>query len=303
MSVHLFRHFRLKLLSLGLAIVLWLAIAGDPLVERGLRAPLEYQNVPDGLALVGTGPSTIDVRVRGSSALLAGLSASDVVAVLDLGAARSGRRLFHLSPAEVRAPFGVEIAQVSPSTIPLTLERSGRRFVPIEPVVEGTPAPGYVIVNVSTSPASVEVEGPVSRLADLAVAITEPVQVTDATETVEAEVSVGVSDDALRLAQAGTATVIVQIETGDLQQVSRRVTVAFRNLVPERRATPTDPTVTVRASGSRQALDGFRADLIDAFVDLAGLDAGRYTVSVHVGLGPELEVEAVEPAMLEIEIR
>ena len=112
MSVHLFRHFWLKLLSLGLATVLWLAIAGDPLVERGLRAPLEYQNVPAGLALVGTGPSTIDVRVRGSSALLAGLSASDVVAVLDLGAARSGRRLFHLSPAEVRAPFGVDLVTV-----------------------------------------------------------------------------------------------------------------------------------------------------------------------------------------------
>ena len=303
MSVHLFRHPGLKLLSLAMAILLRLAIAGEPLVERGLRAPLEFQNVPDGLALLGTGPGTIDVRVRGSSALLAGLSASDVVAVLDLGAARSGRRLFHLSPAEVRAPFGVEIAQVSPSTIPLTLERSGRRFVPIEPVVEGNPAPGYVIAGVSTSPASVEVVGPISRLTQLAVAITEPVSVTGATATVEAVVSVGVSDDALRLPQAATATVLVQIETGDLQQVSRRVRVAFRNLAPSRRATPADSTVTVRASGSRQALDGFRADLINAFVDLAGLDAGRYTVPVHVSLGPELEVEAIEPDMLDVEIR
>ena len=303
MSVHLFRHLGLKLLSVGLAILLWLAIAGEPLVERGLRAPLEFQNVPDGLALVGSAPSTVDVRVRGSSSLLAALTGTDVVAVLDLGNARSGRRLFHLSPAEVRAPFGVDIAQVSPSTIPLALERSGRRFVPIEPVVEGQPAPGFVVGTITTTPTTVEVVGPVSRLAELAVAITDPVSVTDVSETVEAVVSVGVSDDALRLPAAATASVIVDIVAADLQQVSRRAAVSFKNLESNQRASTVNPTVTVAASGPRHALDGFRGDLIDAFVDLAGLRAGRYTLPVHVVLGPELVVQAVEPATIEIEIR
>ena len=303
MRVKLFRYFGLKLLSLGLAILLWFAVAGAPFVERGLQASLEFQNVPEGFALVGAVPSTVEVRVRGSSALLGGLDSSDVVAVVDLGSARSGRRLFHLSLADVRAPFGVEVAQVLPSTIPLVLDRAGRRFVPIVPVVEGKPAPGYVVGQISVFPANVEVVGPMSRLDELEEVITEPVPITDATETVETLVGVGVSDDVLRLPEASTAVVTVVIETADLQQVSRRVVVRFKNLIPARRVSPGDPMVTVRARGPRKALDGFRGDLIDAWVDLAGLGPGGYTVPVQVELGPELVLDGVEPAAIEIAIR
>ena len=38
-----FRHFGLKLLSLAIALVLWMNVAGEETVERGLRAPLELQ--------------------------------------------------------------------------------------------------------------------------------------------------------------------------------------------------------------------------------------------------------------------
>jgi hypothetical protein len=61
--------------------------------------------------------------------------------------------------------------------------------------------------------------------------------------------------------------------------------------------------VTVRARGPRPALDGFRSDLIDAWIDLAGLGAGRYSVPVQVELGPELVVDGIEPAAIEIDIR
>ncbi len=35
-----FRHLGLKALSLGIAVLLWMVIAGDQTVERGLRVPL-----------------------------------------------------------------------------------------------------------------------------------------------------------------------------------------------------------------------------------------------------------------------
>src|SRR6266853_598319 len=102
-----FRHFGLKLLSVALAVLLWMVIAGEETVERGLRVPLELQQFPAGLELLGDVPTTADVRVRGSSGTLSRVSAGDIVAVLDLRAARGGQRLFHVTPEQVRAPFGV----------------------------------------------------------------------------------------------------------------------------------------------------------------------------------------------------
>src|SRR5438128_969765 len=88
-----FRHFGLKLLSVGLAVLLWMAVSGEETVERGLRVPLELQQFPSGLELQGEPPSTVDVRVRGASGALGSVSPGDIVAVLDLRTARAGRRL------------------------------------------------------------------------------------------------------------------------------------------------------------------------------------------------------------------
>ena len=49
---------------------------------------------------------------------------------------------------EVRAPYGVEVAQVVPGTLALELEKSGRRTVPVVPALDGEPAPGFVIGRV-----------------------------------------------------------------------------------------------------------------------------------------------------------
>ena len=60
-----FRHIGLKALSFVLAILLWLVVAGEEVVERGLRVPLELQQFPGGLELRGEWPTFVDVRLRG----------------------------------------------------------------------------------------------------------------------------------------------------------------------------------------------------------------------------------------------
>src|SRR5882724_9785609 len=109
-----FRYLGLKVLSLGIAVLLWMAVSGDALVERGLRVPLELQQMPSGLELQGELPALVDVRVRGGSGALSRLSAGDIVAVIDVHTARSGQRLFQLTSDQVRVPFGVEVMQISP---------------------------------------------------------------------------------------------------------------------------------------------------------------------------------------------
>src|SRR5918994_4334292 len=102
MRLHPFRSFGLKLLAVLIALLLWLTVAGEHVVERTMRVPLELRNVPPQLEIVGDPPMTVDVRVRGSSALLGRMDPGDVVAILDLEGARTGSRLFHLRTDEVK---------------------------------------------------------------------------------------------------------------------------------------------------------------------------------------------------------
>ena len=57
-----FRHLGLKVLSVVLALLLWMIVSGEEIVERGLRVPLELQQVPVGLELTGEVPATGSTR-------------------------------------------------------------------------------------------------------------------------------------------------------------------------------------------------------------------------------------------------
>ena len=67
MAYHPFRDLWLKVVSVCLAVLLWMTVARDPVVERGLEIPLEFENVPIGLEIAGDPPDTVSVRVRGNS--------------------------------------------------------------------------------------------------------------------------------------------------------------------------------------------------------------------------------------------
>src|SRR5258708_16220822 len=115
MRYHPFRHLGLKILAVALASLLWLTVAGEHVVERSLRVPLEFRNIPEALEIVGNTPDSVDVRLRGASAVLSRLRAGDIVAVLDLSGARTGSRLFPIPRDEVRAPLGGGVGQVVPA--------------------------------------------------------------------------------------------------------------------------------------------------------------------------------------------
>lgn len=211
MAYHPFRNLGLKFVSTLVATLLWLVVAGERVVERVMRAPVEFQNLPAGLELVGNPPDTVEVRLRGSSGALSRMASGDMSAVIDLATARPGRRLFHITQSQVNVPYGINIVQVGPSTLTMEFEMSAIRQVKVEPDVDGRPAAGYEVTQIVSDPATVEVAGPESALKRLQSAITEPVSVTDQTRTVREVVTIGVPDSSLRLRSPQTAVVTVTI--------------------------------------------------------------------------------------------
>jgi YbbR domain-containing protein len=303
MRYHPFRQLGLKMLAITLAVVLWVTVAGEHVVERSLRVPLEFRNIPEALEIVGNPPDTVDVRLRGSSAVLSRVQSGEIVAVIDLSSARSGSRLFHIRNDEVRAPFGVEVSQVVPSTLALELEKSARRTVPVVPAIEGEPAPGFVVGRFVSEPAAVEIVGPDSHVRQVAEATTEPVSVKDAKARVRDGVTIGVTDSSVRLAQAQSANVTVEIWPAPVERRMPDVPVRWRNLGTGLRAQVSPQLVHVTIRGSKDPLAAVRADSIQAFVDLAGLGSGRYNLRVQADPAESFGVVAIDPAVVSVTIR
>ena len=300
MAVIGLRHVGLKVMSIVLAALLWLAVAGEQTVERALRIPLEFTNVPEQLEPVGEPPNVVDVRVRGSSGRLSRIATGELVAVVDLRSARPGQRLFHVSGSDVRAPFGVEVLQVAPSSLYLTFESSLTKTVPVVPEVEGDPAPGFEIATRSADPATVEVIGPQSAVADMKSALTEPVSVAGASTTVVQSVSVGVSDPSVRLKNTNPVQVTVNIRPAQLQWAVQGVPVKVLNASGRASVSPT--TVTIQVRGPRSAM-GADAAAFNATVDATGLKPGDYQLPVRITVPPRVGWTRIDPAQVRVRIQ
>lgn len=298
----IFGNLWLKVLSLGLAMLLWMVVSGEETVERGLRVPLELTQVPADLEVLGDVPATVDVRVRGASGTLSRVGNGDVVAVLDLHTALSGRRLFPLTPDQVRVPFGVEIVQVLPSAVTMAFEPSASREVPIVPAVDGRPAPGFVVGPLSAEPRVVEVIGPESAVKRATEVLTEPVSVAGARAPVKQSVILGLLDPSLRLKTARSAMVTVQILQAPLERMLRNQPVHLRNLGPNLQAEAVPSAVDLTVRGNRDALGRIAADDLTAFVDLAGLGPGQYSLTVHADSSRDAGVTHVTPETVQVRI-
>jgi YbbR domain-containing protein len=304
MAYHPFRHLGLKVVALTCASLLWLTVAGEHIVERNLRVPVEFRNLPQQLELVGDPPESVDVRLRGSSALLSRLDPGEVVAVVDLQQARPGSRLFHIRPEEVRSPYGVEVAQVIPGTLGIELERLARRVVPVIAPTEGDPAAGFVVGPITAEPATVEIAGPESRVKKLANATTEPITVTGARENVRDVVAVGLIDSAVRLVKPQDVTVIVEVLPAPIERELRGVLVRARNLGNGLAAPKISPgSVRLLVRGRREALAGVETETVDAFVDLTGLGPGQYSLRVQADPSQQFGVVEIAPAVVAVTIR
>ena len=168
----------LKMLSLLLAVGLWLAISRDPVAEVEVTVPIEIHRIADNLEISSESIPQAQVRIRGPERLIHRLQPSDVHAEVELGNVKAGERTFDLTARQVHAPGDLEIVQIIPSQFRLSFDLRGTRQVEVKPRVIGTFAENYQISRVLVDPAVVTISGPQRRLDAVTSAITDAVDVT-----------------------------------------------------------------------------------------------------------------------------
>lgn len=297
-----FRNIGLQLAAFGLAILLWMTVSGQQ-VERNVLVQLQFRNMPASLELIGDPPRTVDVRVSGATGLISALEGYDIVATVDLTDARAGVRVFPLTTEQIRVPLGVEVKAVTPATISLTLEPGSSARVPIEPTIDGEPAAGFEVGEVTWDPENVEIIGPESHIKETPSAVTERISIEGATSDVSDTVGIGVADPLLRLREAQSARVTVRIIPGPVARFLNRP-VGFQRLAPGLRATAQPAVVAVSIRASSRVLAAIADPLLRPYVDLQGLGAGQYNLPVRLDpQGAAYVVTEIQPATVAVRIR
>jgi YbbR domain-containing protein len=176
--------WQLKLLSLGLAVGLWLFVGATERSEIALVVPIEYVGLEGSLALEGRRQETVDVQLQATRWAADRVNPATVRVRIDVGQLHEGDNLVHLLPENVQAPRGARVTRLAPSWAAVRVVRAATKTVAVVARVQGSPAPSHVLRRVVVEPATVQIKGPRTTIEMRTAVDTLPVDVSGHREAV-----------------------------------------------------------------------------------------------------------------------
>ena len=199
-----------KLLSLLLSVILWFAFVAESETAASIAVPVEFRNMPRDLEITTEVAERLYLKVRGPSARMRSSDLAQASVMLNLvSVVRPGERTFTLDQSTVNLPAGIVLTRAVPSQIRLRFENRLRRNVTVEPRFEGPPPHGYRLARMETSPQTLTIAGPESRVQLVSAVPTDAIDISGTVSSGEFRVSAYVSDSQVRF--EGSPAVVVRV--------------------------------------------------------------------------------------------
>ena len=202
-----------KLLSLLIAIGLWIAVAREPELATSLAVPIEFKGMPEDLDIGSNVPERVRLEIRGPSGRLSRDNLTDLAVVLDLSNADAGEHTYNIRPPNVNLPAGVSFYRALPSQITLRLDKITTREVQIvmAPYSKGPPD-GYRVRAYSIEPPRTRIRGPEERVKSIDRVSINPVDLSGVVSQAEFHTHVNIGDPQVRLENPSGVTLKVTLE-------------------------------------------------------------------------------------------
>jgi YbbR domain-containing protein len=203
---------KLKLISIVLAFLLF-AVSRQPQHDVMITGvPLEYTNIPVGLELTGNFPTTVNLRLRGAKDVVRSVTVNQLEVVADLSGKSAGERVIQLKASDVLRPEKVEVRRIDPPTIELKIEPTIQKTIAVEPQISGTLNNNFELHKLTPIPATIEIEGPESKVNQVVKLRTESVLLEGKQANFESSVEVETMSQGVRLVTQKPIQVLVEVK-------------------------------------------------------------------------------------------
>jgi YbbR domain-containing protein len=309
MLERLSRNWPLKLLALGLAFAIWIAVTGDARVLQVYAVPLDI-SLPQDCIVAGPAPTKVNVSLRGPESAIRRLDPLKLSFRLDLTDAAPGQRNVQLAAESLAGlESGIEVVRIEPDRFRLTVDRRLRKVLGVAPFIVGTPPAGFALYGARASPDRLEVEGPRNEVLGLDRLRTDPIHVDGKTASFVAVVNAVPDRPATRIVDPREISVQVEVDALPVKRGFDSVPVALTGRQFESAAQPSG--VRILVSGPPALVLALRPDRIRAVAQISGLAPRREPYMVQVRIEfldvsapdlPRIAVKSVSPATIAVRI-
>ena len=222
------KEWALRALSLCLALFLWYFVVGEDQVDITVSVPIEVLNLPPDLVISNQYKKTIEASVRGPRSIIQDLRKQNITRPVDLAGATPGTMVVKNEADSIPFPNGITVMRLQPANITLLIDKLEEKELPIHPVLEGEPAPGFVLDGVKPDPDKLTVSGPRNILEAQLALKTYVINLDGLDHSTTLQVQLNLSPEMLNLIGETVVSVQITVRERMLKKTVRGIPVNVR---------------------------------------------------------------------------
>lgn len=291
----------LKILSVFLAVMLWLSLVTGEIQDISLYVPVKLTNIPDGYVAV-TDEHLINVHAKGPKALVNEEKFGDVSIDIDVSEMKPGYTNTIIEVKDIKMPPGLEVTDILPGTIEIVVDALNMKEMKVAPTFIGEPAIGYKVGSVNVYPETVKVKAAKSKLEGQSTVETLPVNLSDKRDPITYSIGLKPYDGIQEYIPQQVEVFVVfkeDIQTKELKELNVRPTLLKKGLKAKIK-----DTVIIEVSGRVDLLenDVIRSNIYPT-VDLSNVKSkGKYLRKVEINDSMMFKVISVTPEKVRVEV-
>ena len=291
----------LKILSVLIALGMWIMVVSGHEETKEMTVPVKLINVSNGKVAIADYPN-VSINIKGAARLMQSLANSDVLLDIDVATFPNGQSIRRILPEDFKTPLGLEVVDVKPAELRITLDNITAKDVRVLPSIIGEVKQGYMVESITLKPNSVSVTGAKSVLSKLENISTMPINLSERSENFVQNVVLKDYEGVTKI-QPSSVEVRVKLRENMVEHEFTNVPVECMNLKSNLMVVNTPSLSYVKARGREDIIDTF-LDTVTFVTDCSNINGpANYTASVAYRRNLIVDILNLEPQTINIEIK
>lgn len=291
----------LKILSILIALGMWLMVVAGHEEMKEMTVPVKLINTPkDHIAI--SDYTNVTITIKGAARILQGLENSDVLLNIDVASFPEGQSIRRILPTDFKTPLRMEVVDVKPNSLFVTLDKLATKEVRVLPSVIGDVNKGYKVEKITLKPNTATITGAESVVSHIENISTMQINLSDRSENFALNVSMK-EYEGITSIEPDTVEVRVKLKEDLVEHEFTNVPVECMNLKNDLILANTPSLDFVLVRGREDVIDTF-LDNVTFLTDCSNItEAGSYTGSVAYKTNLMVDILELTPQKINLEIK
>lgn len=295
------RHL-LKVLSLFISVSLWFYVLNSEPLEVERRVELVFIT-PTDLAINVEVPKSVNVKIKGSRAFVQNLDLTQEKMVIDLRDYPYDQETFAVTfdPSMVQLPFGVEVQEITPQQVVLSLEREIKKRVPIRLRTVGEVGKDLKLISKEFSPRDFMIKGPYHAIKKVTLLNTLPVDLESLDGSGELRLKLEPIDPRIEIEDLKDINFYYTIKPNKANLTLDNIEVGFLSKSNNYHASRNRVSVDILVAADK--IEEIKPKDILIIGNLTNLGKGKHLVKLTADLPEGVNLLKINPEQVEVTIR